>query len=176
MRIWLNPVRMAALGISTEEVESAITAQNLQVAPGDIGTDGANAGRTYKLTTRGRLKKAPDFASIVVRTDDNGGGVRISDIARVELGASGYAQSATLDGKEACYIDVYRQTGANALATARSVKAEIEALKKSFAPGVECVVAYDPTLYINMSLREIVSTLLLALLAVVVITALFLQD
>lgn len=176
MRIWLNPVRMAALGISTDEVESAIAAQNLQAAPGDIGADGSNAGRTYKLTTRGRLKKAPDFGSIVVRTDENGGVVRISDIARVELGASGYAQSATLDGKEACYIDVYRQTGANALATARSVKAEIEALKKSFAPGVECVVAYDPTLYINMSLKEIVSTLLLALLAVVVITALFLQD
>ena len=176
MRIWLNPVRMAALGISTEEVESAISAQNLQAAPGDIGADGANAGRTYKLTTRGRLKKAPDFASIVVRTDENGGVTRISDIARVELGASGYAQSATLDGKEACYIDVYRQTGANALATARSVKAEMAALKKSFAPGVECVVAYDPTLYINMSLKEIVSTLFLALLAVVVITALFLQD
>ncbi|MBO6120323.1 MAG: efflux RND transporter permease subunit [Kiritimatiellae bacterium] len=176
MRIWLNPVRMAALGISTEEVESAISAQNLQAAPGDIGADGANAGRTYKLTTRGRLKKAPDFASIVVRTDENGGVTRISDIDRVELGASGYAQSATLDGKEACYIDVYRQTGANALATARSVKAEMAALKKSFAPGVECVVAYDPTLYINMSLKEIVSTLFLALLAVVVITALFLQD
>ena len=101
MRIWLNPVQMAALGISTEEVESAISAQNLQAAPGDIGADGANAGRTYKLTTRGRLKKAPDFGSIVVRTDENGGIVRISDIARVELGASGYAQSATLDGKEA---------------------------------------------------------------------------
>ena len=176
MRIWIDPVRMAALGISTEEIESAISAQNLQAAPGDIGADGASEGRTYKLTTRGRLKKAPDFGSIVVRTDENGGIVRISDVARVELGASGYAQSATLNGKETCYIDVFRQTGANALATARNIRAEMENLKKSFAPGVECVVAYDPTLYINMSLKEIATTLLLALFSVVVITALFLQD
>ena len=176
MRIWIDPVRMTARGVSTEENESAISAQNLQAAPGDVGADGANFGRTYKLTTRGRLKKAPDFGSIVVRTDANGGIVRISDVARVELGASGYAQSATLNGKETCYIDVFRQTGANALATARNIKAEIAEMKKSFAAGVECVVAYDPTLYINMSLKEIATTLLLALLAVVVITALFLQD
>ncbi len=176
MRIWIDPVRMAAVGVSTEEVESAISAQNLQAAPGDIGADGSNPGRMYKLTTRGRLRKAPEFASIVVRTDENGGIVRLSDIARVELGASGYAQSATLNGKETCYIDVFRQTGANTLATARNIKSEMEKLRKSFAPGVECVVAYDPTLYITMSLKEIVTTLLLALFVVVVITALFLQD
>jgi HAE1 family hydrophobic/amphiphilic exporter-1 len=85
MRIWLNPVRMAALGISTAEVESAIAAQNLQAASGDVGADGANAGRTYKLTTRGRLKKAPDFGSIVVRTDENGGKFRGGTLRRVEI-------------------------------------------------------------------------------------------
>lgn len=177
MRVWLDPVRMAGLGISADDVANAISAQNIQAAAGNIGSEGSGKYLEYKLNIKGRLKTAAEFDSIVVRTESDGSTVRLRDIARVELGAKTYDQTAHFNGGSAMTgLGVYRNTGANALQTVRRVKAKLAEMKAGFPKGVTVDVAYDPTAFIVISMREIVSTLVMALLLVVVITYLFLQD
>lgn len=176
MRVWIDPVRLTALGLSSADVETAIAAQNREAVAGDLGTEGADDALTYKLTAKGRLADAAEFGDIVLRNDEFGGVVRLSDVARIELGASGYASGATMDGEEACVIDIHRQSGANAVTTVRAIKAEMAAIEPNLPKGVTFLVAYDPTLYILTSLKEVGLTLVLALLAVMLVTGLFLQD
>ncbi len=176
MRIWLDTVRMSALGVTTGEVSAAIASQNIQAAAGTIGSEKSGQFLEYKLNVRGRLKTAQEFGDIVLRTGENGALLRLKDIATVELGAKTYAAQASWNGDETVTLAVYRSNEANALATVQAVKAKVAELDKRLPQGVKSTLAYDPTRFIEISMQEILQTLLLALGMVILITYLFLQD
>jgi len=176
MRIWLDPLRMSGLGISTSDISSAVATQNIQAAAGSIGTENSNQFVNYKLNTKGRLTTVADFENIVLRHDPDGSIIRLRDVARIEIGASSYSGTNIYNGKQVVAIGVYRSPDANALSTVSAVKAELDKWSSHFPAGVSCHVAYDPTRFITVSLEEIVWTLIIALLLVVLITWVFLQD
>lgn len=177
MRIWMDPLRMSGLGISSSEIRSAVEAQNVQAAAGTLGAEGSNRYVSYKLNVQGRLKTAEEFGEIVVRSDaDSGRIVRLRDVATVELGSSSYSGRSTFNGKESVGLSLYRSPDANALATMNRIKAELATWAQRFPPGVSYSIAYDPTKFIVASMREMVSTLVVALILVVLVTWLFIQD
>ena len=176
MRIWLNPLRMSGLGISTSDITTAVESQNLQAAAGSIGTEHSNRYVNYKLNVKGRLTTAEEFGDIIIRHDTDGSIVRLKDVARVEIGSSSYEGTSLFNGKESVGLGVYRAPDANALSTVNQVKEELAKWEKLLPEGVTCSVAYDPTEFIQVSMKEIVTTLVSALLLVVLITWLFLQD
>ena len=177
MRIWMDPLRMSGLGISSSEIRSAVEAQNVQAAAGTLGSEGSNRYVSYKLNVQGRLKTAEEFGEIVVRSDaDSGRIVRLRDVATVELGSSSYSGRSTFNGKESVGLSLYRSPDANALATMNRIKAELATWEQRFPPGVSYSIAYDPTKFIVASMREMVSTLVVALILVVLVTWLFIQD
>ena len=176
MRIWLAPLRMSGLGISVQDIQNAVASQNLQAAAGTIGSENSNDYMEYKLNIQGRLRTVEEFSNIVIRSDGKGNIVKLSDIARVELGAANYPGYTRYNGQECVGLGIYKNSDANALDTVNKVKAEIEKISKRFPEGVSYVVAYDPTEFIVVSLKEIVTTLITALVLVIVITYLFLQD
>lgn len=176
MRIWLEPLRMSGLGISTSDIAQAVESQNIQAAAGSIGTEDSNHFVNYKLNVQGRLKTADEFENIILRHDDDGSIVRLRDVAKVEIGASSYSGKSMFNGKQVVGLGVYRTPEANALATVERVKAELNNWAKRFPAGVSYQIAYDPTEFITVSLQEIVTTLVVALGLVVLITWLFLQD
>ena len=126
MRIWLNPLRMAGLGISTSDITTAVESQNIQAAAGSIGTEHSNEYVYYKLNVKGRLVTPEEFGNIVIRHDSDGSIVRLKDIATVEIGASSYAGKSLFNGKESVGLGVYRTPDANALETVNKIKAELE--------------------------------------------------
>lgn len=176
MRIWLDPMRMAGLSVSTNDITSAIASQNVQAAAGSIGSENSNQYVSYKLNVQGRLTTAEEFENIIIRHDNDGSVIRLRDVARVEIGSSSYGYKSMYNGQNVVALAVYRTSEANAIATVNSVKAEIEKWQDRFPEGVSYTVAYDPTEFINVTLKEIVVTLVVALLLVVLITWLFLQD
>ena len=176
MRIWLDPTRMAGLAISTSDIRNAVESQNVQAAVGSIGSENSNRFVSYKLNVKGRLKTAEEFGNIILRNDSDGSIIRLKDVASVEIGASSYSGKTLFNGKEAVCLGVYRAPDANALATVNKVKAELDRWKERFPKGVNYGIAYDPTKFITITLREIIQTLVLALLLVVFITWIFLQD
>ena len=177
MRIWMDPLRMSGLGISSSEIRSAVEAQNVQAAAGTLGAEGSNRYVSYKLNVQGRLKTAEEFGEIVVRSDaDSDRIVRLRDVATVELGSSSYSGRSTFNGKESVGLSLYRSPDANALATINRIKAELATWEQRFPPGVSYSIAYDPTKFIVASMREMVSTLVVALILVVLVTWLFIQD
>ncbi|MGN1037914.1 MAG: efflux RND transporter permease subunit, partial [Mailhella sp.] len=177
MRIWMDPLRMAGLGLSSEDIRSAIEKQNIQAAAGSAGAEGSNAFVTYKLNVQGRLSTAEEFSDIVVRSDPADGRiVRMRDIAEVELGSSSYTGKTTFNGTPAIALTLYRSPESNALATMNRVKKELQSWEQRFPQGVSYSIAYDPTKFIVISMREMSTTLFEALLLVVLITWLFLQD
>lgn len=176
MRIWLDPLRMSALGISTADIANAVAGQNIQAAAGTVGSENSNQFIQYKINVQGRLKTVDEFNEIVVCNAGNGDVVTLADIARVELGSKEYSGIATYNGEESVALAVYRNTDSNALETVKGVKAEIEKIAKRFPAGVTYEIAYDPTEFITVTLEEIVTTIIVALLLVVLITYLFLQD
>ncbi len=176
MRVWLDPLRMSGLGISVDDITAAINGQNIQAAAGNIGAEDSNDHITYKLNVQGRLITAEEFGDIIIRRDADNSVIQLKDIARVELGATSYLGGDMLNGVPAIAMVINRSTDANALATMGRVKAEMAAWEKRFAPGVSSVIAFDPTEFIEISMKEIFSTILEALVLVVLITYLFLQD
>ncbi len=177
MRLWLDPLRMSGLGISTADITAAVESQNIQAAAGSIGTEHSNQYIYYKLNVKGRLVTLEEFGNIVIRHDDADGSiVRMKDIAKVEIGASSYAGKSLFNGQESVGLGVYRTPEANALETVNRIKTELKKWNDMLPEGVRCVVAYDPTEFIKVSMAEIVTTLISALLLVVLITWLFLQD
>ncbi len=176
MRIWMDPVRMAAIGVSMDEINAAVSNQNIQAAAGTIGSEGASSYMEYKLNVQGRLKTAEEFGEIIVRRNEDGGLLRLKDIATVELGAKSYSAEATWNGDETVTLAVYRNNDANALATVNAVKEAVSEMDQRLPQGVVSTLAYDPTRFIKISMREIVETLLMALGMVILITYLFLQD
>ncbi|MEZ5576472.1 MAG: multidrug efflux RND transporter permease subunit [Candidatus Competibacteraceae bacterium] len=178
MRVWLKPDRMAQLGVTTTDVANAIAAQNKQNAAGKIGQEPAPDGQqlVYTVTAKGRLITPEQFGDIVVRAQGPNGVLRVRDIARLELGAQNYDSSTTLLGKPVIGIGIFLQSGANALEVAQSIRTKLEELKQKFPSGVDYVVPFDTTKFVDASIREVVQTLAEALLLVVAVVYLFLQS
>jgi hydrophobe/amphiphile efflux-1 (HAE1) family protein len=177
MRIWLDPIRISALGISISEIKKAIEEQNVQAAAGTVGGEYANKYLEFKLNVKGRLKTKAEFENIVVRSEpDTGAQVLIRDIARVELGCRGYTVRWQFNDQPAASLSVYKSPEANAVETAARVKKEVEKWIERLPPGVQGVLADDTTAFTTVFLKETFNTLIMALVLVVLITYLFLQD
>ena len=178
MRIWLQPDRMAQLRITTSDITKAINEQNAQFAAGKVGqapTGGAQE-MVYTITTQGRLAEPSQFEDIIVRANGDGASVRLRDVARVELGSKDYDFIGRINGRPATLVGIFLQPGANALQVAQEVKATVADLAKSFPQGLTYSVAYDTTRFVEVSIREVVKTLLEAMALVILVVFLFLQN
>jgi HAE1 family hydrophobic/amphiphilic exporter-1 len=179
MRLWLKPDKLAQMGVTAEEVKAAITEQNAQIAAGAIGAPPQKAGQTYEYTifVKGRLTTAEEFGNIIIKSRPSDGTlVYLKDVARVELGKFNYSGNSFVDGKRASYLLVYQAPGSNAIETAKSVYATMEELKKAFPKDVDYVVPFESVSVVEVSIHEVVETLLEALALVVVVVFLFLQS
>jgi hydrophobe/amphiphile efflux-1 (HAE1) family protein len=178
MRIWLDPRRLTGLGLTADDVISAIESQNIQAAAGSIGTAPTSDDQQlqYTLHAKGRLKEPSEFEDIVVRTNDEGGVVRIRDVARVELGGETYSSDGTLNGKSAIQVAVYQTPGANSLETIQRVTRELKRLEPILPDDVAYDLTYDATTYVAEAVKEIALTLFITFFLVVGVTFLFLQD
>ncbi|MBO5774903.1 MAG: efflux RND transporter permease subunit [Kiritimatiellae bacterium] len=178
MRIWLDPDRMAAQGLNTEEVIAAVTKQNVQASIGSVGAAPIpkHGARVYTLTAKGRLMTGEEFNEIVVRRDENGGIVKLKDIARTEVGEENYMFSGQLNGENAVMIALQQKPGANAIETMDQIYAAFREMKKNFPADLEWSTPYDATEYVRVCVEEIVLTLLLTFGLVVFVCYLFLQD
>ena len=177
MRVWLDPPRLKARGLTTNDVVRAIRDQNVQVAAGQIGAPPTPSGQSFQYTVNatGRLSEVPEFENLILRVDD-GAVLRLRDVARVELGAQNYAMFMRLNGQPSVALGIYQLPGANALAVAAGVRAAMEDLAPGFPEGLAYRTAYDSTRAITASIGEVVVTLLLAVLLVIGTVYLFLQD
>jgi len=178
MRIWIKPDRLAQMNITVPEIMNAIREQNIIVPGGKFGAEPAPPGTEYTYTVRlpDRLRTEEEFGEIVVRTNKNGSQVKIKDIARVELGLETYKAFTRLNGKETAIISIYQAPGANAVDLATQVKATIEELSQKFPEGMHYDISIDATKPISAGIEEIVVTLFVALLLVVLVVFIFIQD
>lgn len=175
MRVWLDPERMAALGVSPADVRAAIESQNEEAAAGSVGTEYADGEMTFKIAAKGRLATREEFEGIVVRSgDDPVRRVRLGDVARVELGAQAYQGTSRFQGDGAVAVSVYKATGANSLKVMEAVKRRMGEIEALMPEGMRWDMAYDSTTFVGASMREIAWTILLTFLLVVGITWLFL--
>ncbi|MEM9557147.1 MAG: multidrug efflux RND transporter permease subunit [Acidobacteriota bacterium] len=178
MRIWLDPDRMASLGVTAGDVAAAVRDQNVQAAAGRVGGPPGNEDQALQMTIRaeGRLGEVEEFAQIVVRARPDGSVVRIEDIARIELGAQSYSGFNRVNGSPSTNFAIYQLPDANAFDVAAGVRTELERLAKSFPQDLEYRIVFDTTRFVEASLRELVETLLIALFLVLFVTYVFLQD
>lgn len=177
MRIWLRPDKLAEYQLTPSDVAQALREQNAQYAAGRIGAEPAPEGQafTYSVSTPGRMVTPEDFERIILRSDVDGRALRLGEVARAELGAQSYDFSATYNAKAAVPIGIYLQPGANALETAENVRQAMQRMSSSFPADLRFDIPYDTTIFIDVSIREVVVTLLQALALVVLVTFLFLQ-
>jgi HAE1 family hydrophobic/amphiphilic exporter-1 len=182
MRIWIDPERLKARNLTTEDVLNAIREQNLQVAAGQVGQfpSPLNQSFQYNIATMGRLSEPDQFGDIIVKSAEEGRTgmrlTRVKDVARVELGAQVYDQWCEVSGRPAAGVAVFQLPGANALEVARRVKKALEGLKPTFPEGLDYAIAFDTTIFVDASIREVYKTLIEAGLLVLVVILLFLQD
>ncbi|HEV6966871.1 efflux RND transporter permease subunit [Roseateles sp.] len=178
MRIWLNPTQLAQYGLTPDDVSAAIQAQNAQVSAGQLGAAPAAAGQQLNatVTAQSRLQTAEQFREIVLKTQASGATVHLRDVARVELGAENYATVSRYNGKPAAGVAVKLATGANALATAKAVEAEVKRLEGFMPAGMKAVLPYDSTPFVQVSIEEVVKTLAEAVVLVFLVMYLFLQN
>ena len=178
MRIWLDPTRMASLGVTTSDINNAVNEQNAIVAAGQLGQapNLPDQQFTYTIRTRGQLNSTDAFGNIIVRANADGSFIRIKDVARVELGSQNYGGVAKLDNSDTSFLVVYQQPDANAMDVARDVKAMMAELEKNFPRGMEYTIKFDTTDFISESINEVVKTLFEAVLLVILVVFLFLQN
>ena len=176
MRIWLDPVKIAARNMTTADVTNAIREQNVQVAGGTVGAS-PSKGSQFQLSvsTQGRLQTTEQFGNIIVRTNADGALTRLRDVARIELGVDAYNLRARLDNKPAVAIVIFEAPNANALQMAADVRTTMETLKKDFPPGLEYSIVYDTTQFVHESINAVIHTLLEAIALVVLVVIVFLQ-
>ena len=178
MRVWLDADKMAALNISVPDVTAAISSQNYQPSLGKIGAR-PNDGKVmtvFALQTEGRLNNAKDFEDIIIRTDAQGGLVRLKQIAKVEEGQESYSHAAEFDGGESVPMMINLASGANAVETMKLIRAELKRLSQFFPEGLEYEFSVDTTDFINASISEVVETLIMTFLLVILVCYIFLQD
>ncbi len=178
MRIWVDPARMEALGIPPAAVVDAVRQQNAQVTTGSLGREPMREDTAFelRLVTKGRLQDAEEFEDIILRANPDGSVVRIRDVARVELGSEQYGVRSTFNNRPAASIGLYQNPDANAVEVMRGVHATMEDLAKRFPPGLRYEIALDRTEFVREAISEVVKTLFEAVLLVVVVTYLFLQN
>ncbi|CDH45507.1 efflux RND transporter permease subunit [Candidatus Contendibacter odensensis] len=179
MRIWLKPDRMSELGLTTDEVISAIQTQNQQFAIGQIGQSPTNGPveLTFPVSTQGRLTTPAEFENIILRASSTGAGVlRLKDVGYVTLGMQSYNLRSRFNGKVGTALAVYQQAGANALEVSKQVRETLEELKKSFPSGLDYSIALDTTKFVKASIDEVVKTLLEAIVLVILVVFIFLQS
>ncbi|WP_237065995.1 efflux RND transporter permease subunit [Microbulbifer guangxiensis] len=178
MRIWLNPDRMAALNVTAQDVIQAIRAQNVQVAAGKIGAAPAKEDQKfeYAVIVQGRLAKEEEFAKISIRSRVDGSILRLGDVARVELGSRYYGAFGLLDGKPSTVMGIFQLPDANAVNVSEDVHARLEELRQRFPEGLRAEIIYDTTKFVEASIEEVVETLLIALVLVIIVVFVFLQD
>ena len=177
MRIWLDPGKVAARGLTAGDVVSAIREQNVQVAAGVVGAPPMPVPVDYQLSVnaRGRLIDEKEFGDIVLKTGADGEITRLRDVGRIELAAGDYALRSLLDNQSAVGIGIFQAPGSNALQLSSTVRATMEELKKNFPEGLQYRIVYDPTINVRDGIREVVKTLFEAILLVVFVVVLFLQ-
>ena len=178
MRIWLNPLRMAELNLSTADIAQAVRDQNNQYSAGTIGAQpgGTDIMMTWQVSGLGRLLTAEEFGNIIIRTQPGGGGVlRLKDVARVELGAANYDLDAKVNGVNAVPMAIYLASGANALDTADRVAEYMQTISQNFPVGLQYEVPYDTTTFVRISIEEVIQTLIEAIVLVFLVVFLFLQ-
>ncbi|MGO9598838.1 MAG: efflux RND transporter permease subunit [Isosphaeraceae bacterium] len=178
MRVWLDPQKMTFRNLTSSDVVSTIEQQNIQVAAGQLGQPPVSTGQAFQFTisTLGRLTDPDQFSEMILKTDNQGGVVRLRDVGRVELGAQGYDQECTLDGKQTVALSIYQRPGSNALQTAKLVREKMEELKQRFPEGVDYAIVYDTTPFITESVSEVFKTLQDAVILVAIVVLLFLQN
>lgn len=179
MRIWLNPEKLATLGLSPAEVNAALIEQNLQVAPGTIGGNPQPNVQAfeYNVLTNSRINKVEDFENIVVRTNPQTGNmVYLKDVARVELGKFSYDNNAFVSGKPGAFLLIYLAPGANALETNERVMKTLEEIKRNFPKDMDYIIPVETTTVVEVSIQEVLITLVEALILVIIVVFLFLQN
>ena len=180
MRIWLDPPKLKQRSLTTADVVNAIREQNVQVAAGQIGAAPAPQGTAYQLTVnaRGRLATIEEFEEIIIATGKDGRALRVKDVARVELGGKDYTFDSRFNGKSSASIAIYQLPEANALTTAQLVRDKMQELRDSnnWPDGLEYTVGFDTTLFVEASIAEVYNTLAIAVLLVILVIYVFLQD
>ncbi|MEH1784451.1 efflux RND transporter permease subunit [Nostoc sp.] len=178
MRLWLDPNALASRGLTATDVSTALTSQNVQVGAGSIGQAPTKTDQksNFPLRINSRLKDVEEFENLVIKSDTNGTLVKLKDVGRAELGAKDYTTSALVQGKPGVAMLIYQLPGSNALNTAKAVEAQIAELEKNFPPGVKAVIAYDTTKFVEVSIEEVLKTLMEAIALVVLVIFIFLQD
>jgi multidrug efflux pump len=178
MRIWIDPAKLAGFNLSSLDVTAAIRAQNAQVSSGTIGDlpNVAGQGIFATVVVSGQLSSTEQFGNVVLRANADGSTVRLKDVARIELGAQGYATSARLNGNPSTGIGVQLSPTGNALATAKAVRKRMDELSKFFPPGMKASVPYDSSRFVDISIRQVAVTLLEAVALVFLVMFLFLQN
>ncbi len=178
LRIWLDPEKLSALGMTSGAVVQALREQNVQVSGGSIGAppnDAATAFQ-YTVTTQGRFEDARDFRYVIVKATEDGRLITLRDVARIELGARDYITNSYLNGKNAVALGIFQRPGTNALAAADEIKSTIAELARDFPPGLTYDIVYNPTEFIAESINEVYKTILEAIALVVVVIIVFLQS
>ena len=178
VRLWLDPQRMARRGITDQDVVTALQEQNIQVGAGQLGQPPSNADQQYQIDLRAisRMESVEEFEDLVVSTTPEGGLIKLRDVGRVELGAESYNTFLRFRGQDAVGLGIFQLPGSNALEVAQGVKAEMARLAQQFPPGMEYGIGFDTTEYVEESMTEVVWTLVQAVVLVVLVIYLFLQD
>jgi multidrug efflux pump len=179
MRIWMNPDRMASLGITTSDIQNAVARQNALHGAGQVGQEPTDQTPqlTFPVVTQAPFILPSQYENIILRGGQSGSAlVQLKDVARVDIGRKQYVQDTRLDGIPATIIAVYQQPGANALAVSKGVRETLRDLKRTMPDGIDCTIALDTTDFVRLSIEEIVYTLIEAILLVVLVVYLFLQS
>ncbi|MDX3934468.1 efflux RND transporter permease subunit [Stenotrophomonas sp.] len=177
MRLWLDPSLIAARGLTAGDVIAAVREQNVQVAAGSVGqSPDSTAAFQVTVNTLGRLTDEEQFGDIIIRTGDDGQVTRLRDVARIEMGADAYALRSLLDGEPAVALQIIQSPGANALDVSAAVRETMGRLEKNFPEGLSSRIAYDPTVFVRASLESVATTLLEAIILVVIVVVLFLRN
>ena len=178
MRLWLDPSRLAARGLTASDVVSALQQQNVQIAAGQVGQEPASKDQMFQISVRaaGRLTEAAQFDDIILKSGTNGALVRLRDVGHAELGAESYSGNLRFNGYEGVGIGISQLPTANALEVDKAVKAELARLAERFPPGMKFAFAFDSTTFVGESIREVLKTLVEAVIFVMIVMFLFLQD
>ncbi len=178
MRLWLDPARLAARGLTASDVVSALQQQNVQIASGQVGAEPTATTQMYQISVRalGRLTEVAEFDNIVLKPGSNGALVRLGDVGHAELGAEDYSGQLRFNGYNGIGIGVSQLPTANALDVDKAVRAELTRLSKRFPPGLRYAVAFDTTTFVGDSIREVLKTLVEAIIFVMIVMFVFLQD
>ncbi len=178
MRLWLDPARLAARGLTASDVVSALQQQNVQIASGQVGAEPTSTNQMYQISVRavGRLSEVEQFDNIVLKSGNDGALVRLSDVGHAELGAEDYSGQLRFNGYNGIGIGVSQLPTANALDVDKAVRAELTRLSRRFPPGLRYAVAFDTTTFVGDSIREVLKTLVEAIIFVMIVMFVFLQD